>query len=91
MDDNVIICRCSDLTLKELRKLILEGYITLEEIKRISRAGMGPCQGQTCRQLIAKEIAILTNQNLSDIEACNSRPPTKGIPLNSIASAGEGV
>ena len=91
MDDKVIICRCSDITLKEIRKLIAEGYTTLEEIKRISRAGMGPCQGQTCRQLIAKEIALLTDRNLFDIKACDSRPPTKGITLNSIASGGEGV
>ena len=45
MDENTIICRCSDVTLKEIRELIKDGYVTFDEIKRITRAGMGPCQG----------------------------------------------
>ncbi len=88
MDENTIICRCSDITLKEIRDLIKSGYSTLEEIKRISRAGMGPCQGRTCGQLILKEIAIYTGKNISELEACTSRPPVKGILLNQIALGG---
>ncbi|HON43695.1 MAG TPA: (2Fe-2S)-binding protein, partial [Bacillota bacterium] len=52
-DDNIVICRCEDITLSEIRDLIAQGYHTIDEIKRVSRAGMGPCQGRTCRQLIA--------------------------------------
>ena len=35
MDENTIICRCSDVTLKEIRELISDGYVTFDEIKRI--------------------------------------------------------
>ena len=35
MDENTIICRCSDVTLKEIRELINDGYVTFDEIKRI--------------------------------------------------------
>lgn len=59
-EDRIIICRCEDLTLGKLRQLISDGYTTLDEIKRISRAGMGPCQGRTCRALIEREIAAMT-------------------------------
>ena len=41
--DNTIICRCEEVTLGEIREYIRKGYQTIEEIKRISRCGMGPC------------------------------------------------
>ncbi|MGF7057091.1 (2Fe-2S)-binding protein [Brassicibacter mesophilus] len=88
MDENTIICRCSDITLKEIRDLIKKGYTTLDEIKRVSRAGMGPCQGRTCGQLILKEISLYTGKSISELEVCTSRPPIKGIKLDQIALGG---
>lgn len=46
MDDkNTILCRCEDLTREDILKCIQDGYRTIDEIKRVTRAGMGPCQG----------------------------------------------
>lgn len=84
-DENTIICRCEGITLGEVRKLIQEGYRTVDEIKRISRAGMGPCQGRTCRQLIMQEIAKFTGQKMEDMLMPTFRPPTKPIKLGIIA------
>ena len=36
---------------------IEQGYQTIDDIKRVTRAGMGPCQGRTCRLLIAQELS----------------------------------
>ena len=49
MDENTIICRCSDVTLRK-SELIKDGYVTFDEIKRITRAGMGP-PGQDMRSV----------------------------------------
>ena len=58
MDDkNTILCRCEDLTREDILKCIQDGYRTIDEIKRVTRAGMGPCQGRTCRMLIAQELS----------------------------------
>ena len=57
MADDIIICRCEDMTRQALLDVIAEGYETIDEIKRVTRAGMGPCQGRTCRQLIAGELS----------------------------------
>ena len=57
MENKVIVCRCEDVTLEDIHALIKQGYRTIDEIKRVSRAGMGPCQGRTCRMLIAQELA----------------------------------
>ncbi len=88
MDENTIICRCSDVTLKQIRELIAEGYVTYDEIKRITRSGMGPCQGKTCGQMIMREIAVATGQNLKDIKFQTTRPPVVGVKLGLIAEEG---
>lgn len=88
MNDNTIICRCSDVTLKQVRDLINEGYVTYDEIKRITRIGMGPCQGKTCGQMVLREIAIATGQNIKDIKFQTTRPPVVGVKLGLIAEEG---
>lgn len=88
MDDKIIICRCSDVTLKQVRDLIKEGFVTYDEIKRITRIGMGPCQGKTCGQLVMREIANATGQNIKDIKFQTTRPPVVGVKLGLIAEEG---
>jgi len=80
-DDKTVVCRCEELTLGELRELIRQGYRTPDEIKRVSRAGMGPCQGRTCRLLILQEAAKMTGVPPADIPVPTFRPPVKPIPL----------
>lgn len=85
MDDDIIICRCEDITLKELRDLIKEGYTTLDEIKRALRLGMGPCRGNTCLELAAREICRLTDKTMEDIKMPTNRPPLTGIKMGELA------
>jgi bacterioferritin-associated ferredoxin len=79
-----LICRCEDVTLKEIRDLIAEGYTTAEEIKRIARCGMGPCQGRTCRELLLAEIAKALGEKVDNVAPTRYRPPTKPIHLGGI-------
>lgn len=52
MDDNIIICRCEEITYGEIKQAIREGARTIDGIKRMTRAGKGLCQGRTCRAVI---------------------------------------
>jgi NADPH-dependent 2,4-dienoyl-CoA reductase/sulfur reductase-like enzyme/ferredoxin len=52
MADEAIICRCERVTAGEIRKLIKEGIRDINEIKTITRAGMGPCGAKNCTPLI---------------------------------------
>ncbi len=83
-DDEIIICRCEDLTLGRLRELISQGYTSVDEIKRISRAGMGPCQGRTCRALIEREIALQTGKPIADQPTTTFRQPSKPVTFAAI-------
>lgn len=89
MPSKTIICRCSDITLEEVRELIEQGYKTIDEIKRISRLGMGPCGGKTCIPLIMAEIARARGISPAEVEMPTFRPPTKNIKLELLAKAGE--
>jgi sarcosine oxidase, subunit alpha len=50
--DDTIVCRCERVTAGEIRELINQGYRDINEIKAISRAGMGACGSKTCTTLI---------------------------------------
>ena len=67
MADQTIICRCEDVTREDILAAINDGCRTLDEIKRITRAGMGPCQGRTCRNLIAQELARIYGISVEDV------------------------
>lgn len=90
MDENTIICRCSDLTLKDIRELIAKGYTSFDELKRISRVGMGPCQGRTCSQLVLRELSIATGKPVSELKPGTYRPPVKAIKLGAISDYASG-
>jgi len=88
-DTNTIICRCEDITREDILKCIADGYRTLDEIKRVTRAGMGPCQGRTCRNLIAGELARAFGVSMEEVLMSTFRPPVKPISLGALADAYE--
>ncbi|MBQ9535684.1 MAG: (2Fe-2S)-binding protein [Clostridia bacterium] len=88
-NDNILICRCEDLTRGDILRCIEQGYCTIDEIKRVTRAGMGPCQGRTCRMLIAQELSRVYNVPVEDVLMPTFRPPVKPITLGMLADAYE--
>lgn len=91
MNDDVIVCRCSDLNIEEIRELINQGYRTIDELKRIARLAMGPCQGRNCIPLVMRELSIATGIPISEIEMSVTRPIVKSIKLGQIAEAVDGL
>jgi bacterioferritin-associated ferredoxin len=84
---DIIICRCEDITQADVEAIMKEGYTSFEEIKRIIRIGMGPCQGNTCGQLLQKEISKYLKVPLNEVETYRVRPLISGVKLNSIVEA----
>jgi sarcosine oxidase subunit alpha len=54
LEDDMIVCRCERVTAGEIRALIRKGYRDINEIKAVTRAGMGACGGKTCSALILR-------------------------------------
>ena len=86
-DSEIMICRCEDITREEILACIADGYVTLDEIKRVTRAGMGPCQGRTCRHLIATELSRAFGVPMEEVLMTTFRPPVKPMSLGALADA----
>jgi sarcosine oxidase subunit beta len=53
----LILCRCEDVTLADVERAIAAGYSDLEEVKRHTGFGTGPCQGKECLRAVAVAVA----------------------------------
>lgn len=87
MADQTIICRCEDVTREDILAAINDGCRTLDEIKRVTRAGMGPCQGRTCRNLIAQELARIYGISVEDVLMPTFRAPVEPVNIGVLAKA----
>ena len=74
--DKAFVCLCEDVTVKELREVIKSGYSDIEEIKRITGIGTGPCQGKQCLQVLRDVLAKETGVSADEIPLTTLRPPT---------------
>lgn len=79
--DDMIICRCEEVTLREIKKAIREGATDADAIKRMTRAGMGLCQNKTCYNLITRIINQETGKEYSHIPPFTVRPPVRPIKV----------
>ncbi|MFC1931025.1 FAD-dependent oxidoreductase [Chloroflexota bacterium] len=83
--DDTVVCRCEEVTAGEIRKIIADGTTEIQEIKRLTRVGMGHCQGRTCESTIAQMISMEMNKPVSALGYFTPRPPVKPFPLGVLA------
>lgn len=77
---DLIVCRCEEITAAEIEKAIKNGASNLNEIKRVTRAGMGLCQGRSCGQHLQK---IATQQGLDNsLLFLSERPPVRLVKIS---------
>lgn len=81
MAGKIVLCRCEDVTLADLEHSVFRGYRDIEEVKRYTGFGTGPCQGKECLAAVATQLASLTQQPASAIPPFTSRPPLAPTPL----------
>jgi len=80
-DDDLIICRCEEISKGEIRRAVHEGMFTMTEMRRYLRTGMGLCQGQTCGKLVKNIIAREQGISPLELEAAGSRAPMRPIEM----------
>lgn len=81
----VVVCRCEDVTLADLEHSVERGYRDIEEVKRYTGFGTGPCQGKECLAVVACALARITGADPATIPAFTSRPPLAPTPLRLFA------
>lgn len=85
-DDDMIICRCEEITKGEIRRAVHDGMFTLTEIRKFLRTGMGLCQGQTCGKLVKGIVARELGVSPAQLEPAMARAPMRPIEMNVFAN-----
>jgi sarcosine oxidase subunit beta len=85
----VILCRCEDVTLDDVRHAVTLGYSDVEEVKRYTGFGTGPCQGKECLRGIVAAIAEAAGRPPGTLAPFTSRPPLVPTELAVLAGAGK--
>jgi hypothetical protein len=62
--------------------LLRDGPLNQDQIKRLTRAGMGPCQSRRCREQVGLLLARAADTTLDHIPLPTFRPPIRPLPLN---------
>ena len=74
---------------RDLRSLAADGPLNQDQIKRLTRAGMGPCQGRRCREQVALTLAQASGVAPGDIPLALHRAPVRPLPLKVMADWNE--
>jgi len=83
-DAEEFVCRCEEVKRESIEQAIKEGALTLDAVKRLTRAGMGLCQGRTCRRLVSRLIVEVGGKSREDLPPPTVRPPVRPIPVRSL-------
>lgn len=86
-DDDLVICRCEEITRGEIKDAIRNGMTSLSGIKRVTRAGMGLCQGQTCQELVMRLLAEELGVKPHELEPITARGPVRPLRLDVFANS----
>ena len=89
MKDSLVICRCEEVTDEEIKEAIRLGLTTMSEVKWLTRAGMGLCQGKICGRMVMSILARETKQSPNEVKPPTFRPPTRVMALGVLASDGK--
>lgn len=82
MEQDVIICRCMEVSRQEILDAVHDGADTVDGVKRRTHACMGLCQGKTCGRLVQQIVASETGQAPADVTPQKSRMPVRPVKLS---------
>lgn len=81
-----VVCHCEGVAMDAIAAAIHSGAVTINDVKRRTRAGMGPCQGRDCTVVIGALIHQLAGVPIDAVEPMTARPPIRPLTLGQLAS-----
>ena len=86
---DTVVCLCEEVTKRDLLATVNRGAGHPDHLKRLTRAGMGHCQGRRCREQIQMILSDSTDSALPEVPLASYRPPFRPIPLAVMANQDE--
>jgi NADPH-dependent 2,4-dienoyl-CoA reductase/sulfur reductase-like enzyme len=85
-DDETLICRCEEINAGEVREAIRAGHHDTNQIKFLTRCGMGPCQGRQCNNAVSQLVAHELNVDMTTAGGYRVRPPIRPLSIAQLAA-----
>ncbi len=84
-DPVAFVCPCMDVTVGEVLMHVERGVTHVEELKRLTGCGMGPCQGIPCWDLLAVVVGHATGRSPEEVGHPTYRPPRAALTFGQAA------
>lgn len=82
---DTIVCRCEEVTAREIGDTVKRGCLGPNQTKFFTRSGMGPCQGRICGLVVTSILARELGVSPAAVGAYRTRSPIKPVTLAGIA------
>lgn len=70
---------------RDLATLLGDGPVNQDQVKRLTRACMGPCQARRCREQVAMTLALAAGVEVGRVPLAGHRAPLRPLPLALLA------
>ncbi|MBD8023252.1 FAD-dependent oxidoreductase [Microbacterium gallinarum] len=84
---STIVCRCEGVTHGDLVEAMTDGVSSPGAVKRVTRAGMGKCQGRYCGPVLTDMEARRRGEAVAERSGFAPQAPVKPVPLGDVAQA----
>ena len=84
---DTLVCRCEEVPLAAVEQELRSGTATTGAVKRVTRAGMGRCQGRYCGPVLVELAARWGAREPDEWSGFAPAPPFKPLPAGVIAAA----
>jgi NADPH-dependent 2,4-dienoyl-CoA reductase/sulfur reductase-like enzyme len=84
-EDEVIACRCEEVSVGKVRRATRLGAQGPNQLKAFTRCGMGPCQGRICGPVVTAIAADALGKPIAEIGTYRPRAPFKPITVGALA------
>jgi NADPH-dependent 2,4-dienoyl-CoA reductase/sulfur reductase-like enzyme len=84
-DDDTLVCRCEEVSAGQIRAAVADGHRDSNQVKFLTRCGMGPCQGRQCGEAVSHIVAVASGKAVQDIGHYRERPPVNPLTLGQLA------
>ncbi len=84
--DETIVCRCEEINAGTIRSAIRAGHEDTNQVKFLTRCGMGPCQGRQCDNAVSQLVAFEHGVDTMIAGGYRIRPPIRPLSIEQLAN-----
>jgi Pyridine nucleotide-disulphide oxidoreductase/BFD-like [2Fe-2S] binding domain len=86
---DTVFCPCIGVTAVALRAAVDDGAIGPDDLKRVTRCGMGPCQWRRCGAAVMRWLSGTLEVPIGRLPLPRARPPVRPVPASAFAEWAE--